>query len=73
VVLRAFRGKVFDVRFADDDRTVLAAGDDGTVLAWTADPGLMSARACLDVGDQITEAEWRQYLPTVPYQPPCDR
>ncbi|MCZ4553331.1 nSTAND1 domain-containing NTPase [Gordonia rubripertincta] len=71
MVLRAFGGKVFDVRFADDDRTVLAAGDGGAVMSWTVDTDLMLARACEAAGDQITEAEWRQYLPTSPYGPPC--
>ncbi|OZG27892.1 hypothetical protein BH683_016520 [Williamsia sp. 1138] len=71
MVLRAFGGKVFDVRFADDDRTVLAAGDGGAVMSWTVDTDLMLARACEAAGDQITEAEWRQYLPASPYDPPC--
>lgn len=71
VVLRAFGGKVFDVRFTDDDHTVLAAGDGGAVMAWTADTELMLSRACRDAGEQITEAEWRQYLPAAPYDPPC--
>ncbi|WP_207840382.1 nSTAND1 domain-containing NTPase [Williamsia soli] len=71
VVLRAFGGKVFDVRFADDDRTVLAAGDGGAVMSWTVDTDLMLSRACSEAGDQITEAEWRQYLPASPYEPPC--
>ncbi|ORM24978.1 hypothetical protein [Williamsia sp. 1135] len=71
VVLRAFGGKVFDVRFADDDHTVLAAGDGGAVMSWTVDTELMLSRACGDAGAQITEAEWRQYLPASPYEPPC--
>jgi WD40 repeat protein len=72
VVLRAFGGKVFDVRFADDDRTVLAAGDGGAVMSWTVDADLMLDRACRGAGAQITEAEWRQYLPGSPYDPPCE-
>jgi WD40 repeat protein len=72
VVLRGFGGRVFDVRFAEHDRAVLAAGEGGRILAWTVDIEVMLARACDNTGDQITRSEWQQYLPQVPYDPPCD-
>jgi WD40 repeat protein len=71
VVLRAFGGRVFDVRFAEQDHTVLAAGEGGRILAWTVDIDVMLDRACANTGDQITRAEWQQYLPQVSYEPPC--
>jgi hypothetical protein len=62
---------VFDVRFAERDHTVLAAGEGGRILAWTVDIDVMLERACANTGDQITRAEWQQYLPQTPYEPPC--
>jgi WD40 repeat protein len=35
------------------------------------DPSALISRVCAQVGDPITRAQWQQYLPGTPYQPPC--
>ena len=37
----------------------------------TITPSVLIGRVCAQVGDPITEAQWRQYLPGMPYRPPC--
>jgi WD40 repeat protein len=37
----------------------------------TISPSVLISRVCAQVGDLITEAQWRQYLPGMPYREPC--
>jgi WD40 repeat protein len=37
----------------------------------TITPSALIGRVCAQVGDPITEAQWRQYLPGMPYRQPC--
>ena len=37
----------------------------------TITPSALIGRVCAQVGDPITKAQWRQYLPGMPYRPPC--
>jgi WD40 repeat protein len=37
----------------------------------TITPSALIGRVCAQVGDLITEAQWRQYLPGMPYRQPC--
>ena len=68
-VLRTFPGRVYDVRFAGD--RVLAAGEHGTIASWQIDPEAILDAQCRRPGDQITREEWRNYVPSLPYAPPC--
>jgi WD40 repeat protein len=57
--------------FSPDGRmlAVLANGD--SIDFWQTDPAAAAAAICHHYGDQITRAQWRQYVPSMPYQPPC--
>ena len=35
------------------------------------DPAAVVAGVCARVGDPISRDEWAQYLPDLPYHPPC--
>jgi hypothetical protein len=50
---------------------VLAAGAEGQAGVWSTDVTVARDRVCRTVGSPITEAEWGQYLPGVPFDPPC--
>jgi class 3 adenylate cyclase len=48
-----------------------AGGFDETVVSWDLNPASLFARACQLAGRDLTEAEWRQYLPDRPYRRTC--
>ncbi|HLT09287.1 MAG TPA: helix-turn-helix domain-containing protein [Micromonosporaceae bacterium] len=51
--------------------SLASGGSDGTVRIWHTDPEAVAAHLCSTVGDRISESEWQQYVPDVPYQPAC--
>jgi WD40 repeat protein len=50
---------------------VLAAGSDGRAGGWSTDVEAARALVCSTTGTPVTEAEWEQFLPGVPFAPPC--
>jgi WD40 repeat protein/energy-coupling factor transporter ATP-binding protein EcfA2 len=57
--------------FASDDRTLISAGDDHTVRVFGTDPEEVAQEICATVSPVISRAQWRRYLPDLPYRPPC--
>ena len=60
-----------DPAFSTDDSQLLFAGDTGTVVSWNLDPDSWLAAACRLAGRDLTEQEWRNYLPNRPFKPVC--
>src|SRR6266542_1525376 len=59
------------VLFGPGGRTVLLAVADPAIDVFAVDPESMAGELCRGGGEPITQAEWNQYLPDQPYQPPC--
>lgn len=78
-------GPLTDVIFEADGKAVYTAGEDGVVRRWelaTADESAtgdveqadldeVANGICDTSGDPITESEWEQYVPGLPFTPPC--
>ncbi|OLT24578.1 hypothetical protein BJF79_45005 [Actinomadura sp. CNU-125] len=64
-------GPVLDIAFRDGGTRMLTAGTDGTVRETSLDPGDAVREICDRAGEGLTEAEWRRYVPDVPYRPAC--
>ncbi|MDX8035473.1 TIR domain-containing protein [Lentzea sp. BCCO 10_0856] len=52
------------------DGTMLGGADGVRTTIWSIDVPQLLSRLCTD-SSRIPETEWRQYLPDVPYDPPC--
>jgi len=62
---------VFSVAFSPDGTTLAAGSQDDTTRLWMATPAAAAAYVCAVTGEPITRAEWAQYMPELPYRPPC--
>lgn len=69
--LTAYADRVYDVGFGVDGAWLFAGGSARDVRIWRTEPDDVRARLCRSGGSVVTEAEWAQYLPGVPYRPLC--
>ena len=60
-----------DPAFSADNSQLLFAGETGTVASWNLDPVSWVAAACRIAGRDLTQQEWRTYLPDRPFEPVC--
>lgn len=58
------------IAFSTDGRLLAGAAEGSATTVWSVDAAQALARLCAD-SPAIPEAEWRQYLPDDPYDPPC--
>jgi WD40 repeat protein len=59
------------VAFSPDGQQVASAGSDQTLRVWETSPADVAARVCTQANPPISHPEWHQYLPGLPYRPPC--
>ncbi len=60
------------VAFSPDGHILATASADHTARLWETDVERVADRIC-SITPAITKSEWDQYLPDLPYQPPCQR
>ena len=51
----------------------LVASADGSLSRWTADPAKIREELCRAAGRNLSEAEWRQFVPGEPYRRTCEQ
>lgn len=61
------------VEFFPDGRHALGMFRSGTAIIWSVDPAAWAARACSVANGNLTRAEWKRFLPGVPYRTICPR
>ncbi|OZC99305.1 hypothetical protein CH275_22720 [Rhodococcus sp. 06-235-1A] len=69
--LSAYGQRVNDAVFGADGRVVFGGGTARDVRIWRTEPEEVRSRLCVSGGSVVTEAEWAQYLPGVPYRELC--
>ncbi|WP_404384737.1 winged helix-turn-helix domain-containing protein [Knoellia locipacati] len=57
--------------FSADSSTLSVASPDGSMVEWNLDPDSWITTACRLAGRELTEAEWRTYLPDRPFTRTC--
>ncbi|MFD6284739.1 hypothetical protein [Streptomyces sp. NPDC060205] len=61
----------YDVRFSPEGDTLAIADGYGHVILSAVDIAKAQNYVCTRAGMPITRAEWAQYVPDLPYAPPC--
>lgn len=69
--LAAADGSMYAMALAADGAMVSAGGSPRTVATWQIDVDQVAADTCSRTGTPMTEAEWQQLVPGVPFSPPC--
>jgi WD40 repeat protein len=67
--LDASSGGVDSAVFSADGRTLATGTSKGTIQFWNLDVSYAINRIC--GATSLTRQQWRQYLPQLPYRPPC--
>jgi WD40 repeat protein len=70
--LTGHTSSVKSVIFSPDGHTLATASADSTARLWETNIDSVTTRICKTT-PTITPREWNQYLPDLPYQPPCPR
>jgi WD40 repeat protein len=64
-------GPVGSIAFSPDRQTLAVGSDDNTAWLWNLDVDTVIQRICATTSNILTYAQWKQYLPQLPYSPPC--
>jgi WD40 repeat protein/transcriptional regulator with XRE-family HTH domain len=57
--------------FSPDGLVLAGGGADTAIRLWDPDPARVAIWVCATAGTPVTQAEWRQYVPDIAYDPPC--
>lgn len=64
-------GNMYAIALAPGGARVSASGASRTVTTWQIDVDQVAADTCAGTGTPMTDDEWQQLVPGVPFTPPC--
>lgn len=59
------------ITYLNDGTDLMTGGFDGTIVSWHMAPAAWMSRACDLAGRNLTQVEWKQYLPGRTYEKTC--
>ncbi|MBV8992647.1 MAG: TIR domain-containing protein [Pseudonocardiales bacterium] len=70
-ILTGHTSGVIGIAFSRDGHTLATSSTDHTARLWDTNGDRVATRICAIAWPAITKSEWDQYLPGLPYRPPC--
>ncbi|NUT46994.1 MAG: hypothetical protein HOV94_06670 [Saccharothrix sp.] len=64
-------GPVNAIAFSPDGGSLVTGSSDKTAILWNTDPEHTTERICRGLARDLTQDEWRQFLPETPYRRTC--
>jgi WD40 repeat protein len=71
VILTGHNKEVEAVTFTPDGQILASGGSDNTIRLWDTNPEETAKDICGLIATPLTRAQWQQYIPGRPYNPPC--
>jgi WD40 repeat protein len=71
VILTGHNKEVEAIAFTPDGHIPASGGSDNTIRLWDTNPEETAKDICGLIATPLTRAQWQQYIPGRPYNPPC--
>ena len=69
--LTGHQDEVFSVAFSPTARLLATGSADASAVLWKTDPAEVIRGICADVGQPLTQDEWKRFIPERAYERPC--
>ena len=69
--LTGHQKEVFSVAFSPSEALLATGSADASAVLWKTDPTEVIRDICADIGEPLTQDEWKRFVPERAYKQPC--